>query len=373
MAEENEQTTLRDQLSQAFDEHTPPPEPVVESQVAAEDPPASKVADEPEKTLDTKPGRTANRLRDENGRLLPGKKETATAPATATPVQQPQAAAPAPVAAPTRPSSWKKDHWESFDKISAENPAVAQYILQREQEFARGVSAYKTELDHVKPIMDAIQPFLPELQKEGLEPAKWVNSLGYAHYQLAKGTPEQKLSMFLKLANDYKVPVQNLFTQQDGQVFYNPQVQPYQAQAAPQQSYDPAAIEKTVQAVIQRERTAADIEAMKSDSQKYPHFEAVRNTMAQLLDAGVSQDLQSAYEAALALPQHRELAQAQQEQQRLAEEKARKEKQAADALRARQASVSPRSATPAVAGKADKKGLRGQLEEAFEEHHAGRV
>jgi len=107
MAEENEQTTLRDQLTQAFDEHEPESQVAVEtpkpSEVASETPAPSAVAEE---TPEQKAGRTANRLRDDKGRLLPGKKETATAPATATPVQQPQAAAPAPVAAPTRPSSW---------------------------------------------------------------------------------------------------------------------------------------------------------------------------------------------------------------------------------------------------------------------------
>jgi len=74
-------------------------------------------------------GRTAGRPRDEKGRLLPGKPVKDTAPDTekiAAPTEQPVAQTPTatPAAVPQvpaipRPASWKKEHWDSWNKIAA--------------------------------------------------------------------------------------------------------------------------------------------------------------------------------------------------------------------------------------------------------------
>jgi hypothetical protein len=96
--------------------------------------------------------------------------------------------------------------------------------------------------------------------------------------------------------------------------------------------------------------------------------------MALLLDAGKAQDLPSAYSTALRL--NDELWKAEQASQAQASEADRQKKAAEDAARARRNAVSSRSSTPAgkQTPKGDNKGLRAQLEEAFDEHvGAGRV
>jgi len=106
----------------------------------------------------------------------------------------------------------------------------------------------------------------------------------------------------------------------------------------------------------------------------HPHFETVRDTMRQLLEAGIAQDLESAYDAALRLPQHSHLYE-QQQQQLAAQAEAEKQKKLAEqANLARRNAVSPKSATPASKGSgAPAKGIRAALEEAFEAHVPGRV
>ena len=101
---------------------------------------------------------------------------------------------------------------------------------------------------------------------------------------------------------------------------------------------------------------------------KHEHFDSVRETMSGLLSAGLAQDLQSAYDAALALPQHSDLRQAMQQQQREEEERKKAAGAAAIASRARGKVISTKSATPsgAMVNNGAKKDRRAILAEAFD-------
>ena len=340
------------------------PESVEPTPVTVVDTPAptlretiAEQVDKVEAASPKEPVKTDDRPRGPDGKFLP--KEAA-------PDKPPEPV----ITRPKPPTSWKKDyltHWDTLD------PKLAEYMLQREQEFAKGVSTYKTEWEQTKPLSEAMAPFLPELQQHGIDPGRWITNLGNAHRSLAKGTPEQKLSMFLKLAQDYQVPVQNLFAQgQDGKVYFNPQVQPYQA---PPQTPD-------YRAVVQKEMGSyfATVEVDKFGNETdatgnpaHPHYATVKETMAQLLEAGLADDLKGAYEAALRHPRHADIFETIQTEkaEKDAAEKAKKLKDEAD--RARRDAVSTKSATPKGKAPSGKKGLRSTIEEAFETHDGGRV
>jgi hypothetical protein len=374
MAGEGEQATLRDTVAATFDAVIPDADnPPVVTEV--------KATPEPTETAEAKEARD----RDERGRFTP-KTEPAAAPAkqatTPPPSAAPaQAAAAEPAKPLQRPSSWKKEMWPLWEKLATgqalsaqESRQIAEYNLQREADAARGVSTYKQEWDRAKPILDAVAPYLPMYQHHGIDPGVQFARYAEIHKGLAMGNEQQKLGVLMTLARDYNIPVEKMFVQQNGQLFYNPQVQP----SAPQpqaQAFDPRNIERTVQSVIWKERAAAEIATMEKDSQRYPHFDAVRNTMSQLVEAGIASmdDLPGAYEAALALPQHRELLAEQQQQQAAQAEEERKAKQAAEVRRARAAAASPRSATPASAPAQARKGLRDTIAEQVDALATGRV
>lgn len=370
--EENVETTLHDDLSAAFD--------AAESGTLAPVPDAPPIVETPAdtsqatETAEQKAGRTAGRPRDEKGRLLPGKAKDA-APQAQTPdatlsssVQQAQ---PAPaVAAPVpRPSSWKKDHWDAFDKLAVENPALAQYINQREQEYARGVGTYKQEWEQAKPLLDAVAPFMPQLQQHGIDPGQWVSNLGHAHQRLVSSSPQDKLALFQKLAADYQIPAQLAVQGADGQWQLLGQLPAPQQQQPPQRQ-----IHEAVQQVLQQERMKSEVEQFWNNKEKYPHAEQVRETMAGLLQAELANDLNDAYEQALHLPRHADLLQAQRDAQLAADEAERKAKEQARVQTARAKTTSTRTSTPSSAVAATgKKGLRDELSEAFDAHTSGRV
>lgn len=288
----------------------------------------------------------AARERDEAGRFKTKEDGALVAKAPAV------AAAPA-AAAPTPrkpPSSWKKDYWEAYQGL---DPKVADYITQREEQFANGVSTYKHEADKAKELFDAMEPFQQDLQLHGVQLVQWLRQLGTAHQTLVKGTPEQKLQAFYKLAQDYHVPVDALLDQNVRQQFLTSQPPP------PPQDVGKLVEEKfmQVQATTEIERFAAD--------PAHEHFEVVRGTMQQLLAAGLAPDLKSAYEKAVRMDS--ELFEREQLRTTEAANKQRLDAEAARVAKARSNNVSPRSATPSGAmGGSGKKDLRSALEDAVE-------
>lgn len=329
MSEElDAQTTLRDQLASAFDEHETNQEPT---------------------PVDTRP-------RDESGKFVP-KTETEPKPdQTAEPKNE---AAPAPVVKP-RPSSWKKDYEDHWAKL---DPTLQDYIAQRESDYAKGVSTYKQNWDQAAPIYEAMQPFMPVLQQHNIAPQQWIQGLGNAHLTLVQGTPEQKLQMFAKLANDYGVNLQALTGQQADPQFSMLAQELNQLKNQWTQFH-------TTQQQQEQKLLQSEIERFATDK---PHFEAVRETMAGLLQSGVADTLQSAYDKAIRL--HDDIWQKQQEEAKQAEAAKAAEAQRAVVANAKAKAVSPRSSSPTgmMSSGNGKKGLRETIAEQLDSAMGGRV
>jgi hypothetical protein len=187
-----------------------------------------------------------------------------------------------------KPTTWKKDLLPLWDKIAKgetltkeESKKHLEYLNQRENEFKKGVSVYKAEAERAKALEEAINPFVPELQAQGIHPAAWINNLGRAHMMLVKGTPQQKREMFQTLARDYGVNFNESNEPQQ-------QVDPYTQQLM-QQLYQVNQEVSTIKSRYEMEEQARlnnEIERVRSDRERFPHFDMVREEMAQLLELG---------------------------------------------------------------------------------------
>lgn len=246
-----------------------------------------------------------------------------------------------------RPTTWKKEYlplWDKLDKGEAlsqeEARSLLQYNVQRENEFKKGVSAYKAEADNARVLTEAISPFVPELQKNGIHPAAWINNLGRAHMILSQAPYQQKVELFNKLAQDYGIDLnssysgENTTQYQDPQAFaLQQQIQQLQQQVQQVGSWK----EQQEQGVLMNE-----IQRFSSDADKHPHFEAVREQMAQLLENGLANDLETAYAKAVRLNDEVW----QTEQNRLLQNATKQATQAQRVAKAKAAAVSPKSVTP---------------------------
>jgi hypothetical protein len=257
-----------------------------------------------------------------------------------------------------RPSSWKKDYEEHWGQL---DPTLQDYIQQREADYAKGVSTYKNQWDMAAPIVEAIKPFEKILQDYNIAPQQWISNLGNAHAQLVYGSPEQKLNTFAQLANEYGVNLGQL----TGQAGYDPQFSQLAqelAQIKNQWSSFQSSQERMEQTQLQNE--------ISSFADDKPYFEEVRETMAGLLQSGMANDLQSAYDKAIRL--NDDVFQKVNAGQAQKFEAAQREKVAA----AKAKVLSPKSTTPtasASSGGKSASSARDAIMQAFEQHSSGLI
>lgn len=271
-----------------------------------------------------------------------------------------------------RPTTWKKEYLPLWDKARKgeamsldEGRKLTDYLNQREREFQKGVSTYKAEADRAKALEDAINPFVPELQAQGIHPAAWINNLGHAHMVLTKAPYDERVQMFHRLANEYGIQFNG-----NGQA---QQQDPYTQQLMQQLQQNEREVQQIKSRFQQEEdtRLQAEIGQFSSDEDKYPHFEVLREEMAQLLELGKAQDIPTAYKIAVRLNDDVW----QQEQDKLLSNAKQEAFKQAQLQKAKSAAVSVKTTTPSgvTADGVDKKDRRAVIGSMFDNIATSRV
>ena len=271
----------------------------------------------------------------------------------------------------TRPSTWKKEYvqiWDKMEKgeqISKEDfTKFAEYANQRESEYKKGVSTYKAEADRAKSYENAIAPYAENLARRGIQPTQYIENLVRAEQILTNAPYDQKIQVFQKLAADYGIQLNG------GQVT---QLDPYTQQLMNQLNMVNQEVSSIKGRFAQEEnqRLMGEIERVRSNVEKFPHFDVVREEMAQLLELGKAQDLETAYKKAVRMNDDVwEL-----EQERLLNTAKQQASKAQQVAKAKAAAVSPKSVTPSgrVAEPGDKKDRRSLISEQLGEAMSRRV
>lgn len=271
-----------------------------------------------------------------------------------------------------KPTTWKKDLLPLWDKIAKgevltkdESKKHLEYLNQRENEFKKGVSVYKAEAERAKALEEAINPFVPELQAQGIHPAAWINNLGRAHMILSKAPHDQKVQMFHRLAQDYGVNLNQSTEPQQPVDAYTQQLMQQLYQVNQEVSTIKGRFEQEEQA-----RLSNEIERVRSNRERFPHFDMVREEMAQLLELGKAQDLETAYAKAVRLNDEVWA----MEQERLLTDARKQASKASQVARAKATAVSPKSVTPSgTQAKVDAKDRRSLLMAGLAEVESGRL
>jgi hypothetical protein len=274
-----------------------------------------------------------------------------------------------------RPTTWKKEYVEVWNKMQegkpldkAEFAKFAEYANQRESEYKKGVSAYKAEADNARELTQAIGQFVPELQAQGIHPVAWINNLGRAHVMLTKAPYEQKVQMFHRLAQDYGIQLNQDALQMPEQTYVDPYQQQLmqQLQATQQQVQQLSAIREQEE----QARLTQEINRVSSDRERFPHFDMVREDMAQLLERGLAPNLETAYAKAVRMNDEAY----KLEQEKLLKSASTQASKAQQVAKAKATAVSPRSVTPSGQVKnTDAKDRRSLLMANLADAEGGRV
>ena len=340
----DESTTLRDTLEAAVESVAPEENTSVESAA-------------PQETAAESTAR-AERARDEAGRFTKAERDAQQAASEA------QGEAPAPRL--QRPSSWKKDYQAQWDKMVDTDPQMAQYLLEREQQFASGVSTYKAEADRARDIQSLIEPHAPRFQHYGVDSKEYLGRLLKMDEILATGSPQQKMALLQGIAQSVGL----LDAQGQAQEFDQGQ----QSYVPPELLNTVYGLQSKLQAIEQAneraEQTRINAE-IESFAETAPFFDELTEEMARLLETGLATNLQDAHKKALRW--NDDLFSKYQAEQQQGEEAAKRKAAQETAARARSAAVSPRSSTPtgAVAASTQGSDIRSILENATNSALAG--
>ena len=232
-----------------------------------------------------------------------------------------------------------KDHWEKAP------PELQQAFAQRDADYEKGISQYKTRDAEARAITEQFVPYEWILRNEGTTPAQAIAPLLQTAALLRTGTPAQKSQAVAHMIQQFQIPIDQVSAhlggaapvQQDSH--YNDLAQQVQqlTQHITQQQYEAQKSNEN--------RALSVIQQFASDPANL-HFEAVSDRMLQLLQApqvlgdtsqmSEREKLQLAYDTAVRLdPQLAQSLYAQQQQQSQAQ---------AQVQRARTAAVSVRGA-----------------------------
>jgi len=310
---------------------------------------------------------TENEARDEQGKFIEKDEPESSTLEEVEPEE--------PVEEVKRPTTWKKEYVNVWEKMKDGKPLdeqefakFAEYANQREAEYKRGVSAYKAEADNARQLTEAIGPFIPELQAQNIHPVAWINNLGRAHMVLSKAPYAEKVQMFHRLAQDYGIQLN-----QDGISMPEQQyVDPYQQQLMQQLQATQQQVQQLSQIREQEEnaRLNQEINRVSSDKERFPHFDMVREDMAQLLERGLAQNLETAYAKAVRMNDEAY----KLETDRLLKSTSMQASKAQQVARAKATAISPRSSTPSgQVSKGDAKDRRSLIAEQLGQAMDGRV
>lgn len=286
------------------------------------------------KSVETVRKDEATRARDTEGKFTKPETSAAEKPAAAEipkPEQNAQAADSTPA---SPPSAWAK----IWDSLPPEAKAIA---VKRESDVEKGINEYRGKTAQLTEISQVFEPIRHILQQNGIQSdvqavkvlAQWEN--GFRN-------PQTRDQSFRELAKRYEFDLNSLVQ--------NPS-QPSTAQDIPE-SLRPVIdqfgnVQNDVNSVkqeLQTLRSERVEETLRTFAKDKPHFDKVRELMGKLMNAGVADDLEGAYQKATQLHPEVSAAIKAEETAKAAAELAKTN--AEKSARARQAAISPGQRSP---------------------------
>lgn len=190
------------------------------------------------------------------------------------------------------PQSWKpaeKAKWAQLD------PDIKQEVLRRERQVTNVLNESAQARSVASEFMQTVQPYMARVQAMGLPPMQAVNELFKADYLLSTAPTQQRAQFMAKLIQDYGVDIVALDAALSGAPVADPVdskvEQLLQQRLAPFQQYlaQQQAVQQQ-QAALSQQQAAKTIEQMATDP-KFPHFERVRQDMADWIEHAAKKNI----------------------------------------------------------------------------------
>ena len=259
--------------------------------------------------------------------------------------------APEPPVWERPPASWKKDYHEAW---TTADPKLKEYAWKREEEMKAGVQPLLSKAQFADQMQQAIDPYMNNIRGLGIEAPQAVKALMEADNVLRHGTPQQKQQYFAQLAQQYGINMGDVQVQPTDPNFYAIQNELAQVRGE-------VLNWKQQQEAAQNQALLSEINQFQA---KAEYFEEARPIMIQLLNSGVAQDLDDAYQKAIRLDN--DLFTKHQQTSQGAADAAKREASNKAAKAAKAAAVSVKSSTPGAATATEAQDRRSLLMQQFD-------
>ncbi|MCS7084461.1 MAG: hypothetical protein NZ534_00075 [Bacteroidia bacterium] len=286
-------SSLRDAIEAAFKEHERAAEPKEAEPVKkTSEKPLAKADDAEPKagvTPDDEPKRGA-------GPSEPEKAEKAAEPGETKP--EPTKAEPEPPVEPP-PASWRPEERTEWAKLP---PSARAAVLRRESEIARAMQQSADARTFAKEFEKVVEPYKLLFARYGVSnPLSAIDALLQTRAALELGTPDQKAQLVANIVHNFGVDIEKL----DAALVAPRPAAPPTPPPMPDYRSDPqlAPLFSLAEAIKERQRERMEKEM--AEVERLPHFEELRDSMADIIEAasknGRRIGVRQAYDAALAL------------------------------------------------------------------------
>lgn len=206
------------------------------------------------------------------------------------------------------PEHWAAEDKEVFNSLDARG---REFLLRRHKDMEAAHTKKQQELadkrKQVEGVLKAVEPYEDYLKRNGLSREEAVNKLLATAQRLDESNPQDKVAILQNLARDYGVQLGNQEEAEplshEAQLLLDKinriEADNYRLQEAHRLREEALRWkeESSLQSVIEDFSSQKD----ENGNPKYPHFDALREDMGLLLNAGKAQSLEEAYESAIYL------------------------------------------------------------------------
>lgn len=193
----------------------------------------------------------------------------------------------------------KRDPWKSWKKEAAAELSklpqnVQDYIIERQEQFHKGIEQYKEAAAFAKTLDKSIAPYKDYLAALNVTPDVAFPNLLKTEHTLRMGSAQEKVEMLRKLAHDYQIDLEALAS-----VPFDPRLHEMQQRL----DYTKAQLEAS-NSFRQSQEDAVIQDTIQDFANGREHFESVRLLMADLLEKGIASNLDDAYAKAIRLDEN---------------------------------------------------------------------
>lgn len=192
------------------------------------------------------------------------------------------------------PSGWTpkaREEWAALPET------VRQEILRRDEDSVKGIRQLQEQMAPYTQFAQTLDPFIREAISNRTDPGQYIGNVMQAERRLRSGTPEERFSSLVEIAESYGIPLRKIINDAVGQeIVPHPSLVP-KTQLPPevQRELEEAREFRQTMTQTQAQTNQKLIDDFKVDKE---FFEDVRDDMAVLMEAGRATTLQDAYDKA---------------------------------------------------------------------------